>query len=126
MKMEKTECSETSAYTFQTPGSYPEEIIHGSEHGERLKSKSPLPVCILSQINPVHALPPIPLEEPSTCSVFPLAQLTCAPPKSNLNLANSLALMNKSKTGIGVITNKWTLKTDLNEWNVEKNKPFNP
>jgi len=25
MKMEQTECSETSAYTIQTPGNYPEE-----------------------------------------------------------------------------------------------------
>jgi hypothetical protein len=33
--------------------------------------------------------------------------------------------MNNTKTGIGVITNKWTSKTDLNEWNVGKNKPFN-
>ena len=27
MKMEQTECSETSAYKIQTPGNYPEEII---------------------------------------------------------------------------------------------------
>ena len=27
MKMEQTECSETSAYTIQTPGNYPEESI---------------------------------------------------------------------------------------------------
>ena len=30
MKMEQTECSETSAYNIQTPGNYPEESIkHG-------------------------------------------------------------------------------------------------
>jgi len=29
MKMEQTECSETSAYKFQTPGNYPEENIQG-------------------------------------------------------------------------------------------------
>ena len=28
MKMEQTECSETSAYKIQTPGNYPEESIH--------------------------------------------------------------------------------------------------
>jgi hypothetical protein len=28
MKMEQTECSETSAYKIQTPGNYPEENIH--------------------------------------------------------------------------------------------------
>jgi hypothetical protein len=30
MKMEQTECSETSAYKIQTPGNYPEE-----EEGEK-------------------------------------------------------------------------------------------
>jgi hypothetical protein len=38
MKLEQTECSETSAYKIQTPGSYPEESIQHSEHGEILKS----------------------------------------------------------------------------------------
>jgi hypothetical protein len=37
MKMEQTECSETSAYKIQTPGIYPEENIHHTEHGESLK-----------------------------------------------------------------------------------------
>ena len=32
-----TECSETSAYKVPTPGSYPEESIQHSEHGESLK-----------------------------------------------------------------------------------------
>ena len=41
MKMEQTECSETSAYKIQTPGSYPEESIQHSEHGESLKSRGP-------------------------------------------------------------------------------------
>jgi len=27
MKMEQTECSETSAYKIQTPGNYPEESV---------------------------------------------------------------------------------------------------
>jgi len=38
MKMEQTECSETSAYKIQTPGNYPEENIQHTEHGESLKS----------------------------------------------------------------------------------------
>jgi hypothetical protein len=38
MKMEQTECSETSAYKIQAPGNYPEESIHHSEHGDSLKS----------------------------------------------------------------------------------------
>jgi predicted solute-binding protein len=39
MKMEQSECSETSAYKIQTPGNYPEESIQHSEHGESLKSR---------------------------------------------------------------------------------------
>jgi len=31
MKMEQTECSETSAYKIQTPGNYPEENIHNPD-----------------------------------------------------------------------------------------------
>jgi hypothetical protein len=38
--MEQTECSETSVYTIQTPGNYPEESIQHSEHGESFKSKN--------------------------------------------------------------------------------------
>ena len=40
MKMEQTECSETSAYKFQTPGNYAEENIWHSERGESLKSRA--------------------------------------------------------------------------------------
>jgi len=32
MKMEQTECSETSAYKIQTPGNYPEENIQQSSY----------------------------------------------------------------------------------------------
>ena len=39
MKMEQTECSETSAYKIQTPGNYPEENIQHTEQGESLKSR---------------------------------------------------------------------------------------
>jgi hypothetical protein len=39
MKMEQTDCSETSVYTIQAPGNYPEESIQHSEHGENLKSR---------------------------------------------------------------------------------------
>jgi len=39
MKMEQTECSETSAYKIQMRGYYPEESIQRSEHGESLKSR---------------------------------------------------------------------------------------
>jgi len=44
MKMEQTECSETSAYKIQRVGNYPEESTQHSEHGESLKSK----ICFLS------------------------------------------------------------------------------
>jgi len=37
MKMEKTECSETSEYKLQTPGHYPKESIQHTEQGESLK-----------------------------------------------------------------------------------------
>ena len=40
MKMEQTECSETSVYKIQTPRNYPEENIQHTEHGESLKSRS--------------------------------------------------------------------------------------
>jgi accessory gene regulator protein AgrB len=67
MKMEQTECSETSAFKLQTPGNYPKESVQHIEHGESLKSRSiktcvtlagilaimrmcfPLPVAILEQ-----------------------------------------------------------------------------
>jgi hypothetical protein len=39
MKMEQTQCSETSAYKIQTPGNYPEASIQHSEHGENFKSR---------------------------------------------------------------------------------------
>jgi len=39
VKMEKAECSWTSAYKFQTPGNYPKESVKLPEHGESLKSR---------------------------------------------------------------------------------------
>ena len=39
MKIEQTECSETSAYKLQTPENYPEESVQHSEHSESLKSR---------------------------------------------------------------------------------------
>ena len=38
MKMEQTECSETSAHIIKTPGNHPKEGIEHSEQGENLKS----------------------------------------------------------------------------------------
>ena len=40
MKMEQTECSETSAYKIQTPGNYPKGSIQHTEHGENLKLRT--------------------------------------------------------------------------------------
>ena len=45
MKMEQTMYSETSAYTIETLGNYPEESIQHSEHGESLKSRR---LCLFS------------------------------------------------------------------------------
>jgi hypothetical protein len=39
LKMDLTEGSETSAKLNLTPGKYPKEYIHDSEHGENLKSR---------------------------------------------------------------------------------------
>jgi hypothetical protein len=55
MKMEQTECSETSAYKIQTPGNYPEENIQHTEHGESLKSRIFHCVC---QAHPIITLKP--------------------------------------------------------------------
>ena len=40
MKMEQTECSETSTYKIQTPGNYQKESIQHTEHGESLKLRN--------------------------------------------------------------------------------------
>jgi NADPH-dependent 7-cyano-7-deazaguanine reductase QueF len=40
MKMEKTECSETSAYKIQKPENYPEESIQHSKQGESLNEEN--------------------------------------------------------------------------------------
>ena len=41
MKMEQTECSETSAYKTQTTGNYPKKkSIQHSKHAESLKSRT--------------------------------------------------------------------------------------
>ena len=45
MKMEQTECSETSVHKIQTPGNNPEESIQHSEHRESLKSRTLLICC---------------------------------------------------------------------------------
>jgi hypothetical protein len=37
VKMEPTECSETSAFNIQTPGKYPEENLPYLQHGESLE-----------------------------------------------------------------------------------------
>ena len=47
MKLEQTECPETSAYKIQPPGNYPEESIQLSGHGESLKSISVVKFLIL-------------------------------------------------------------------------------
>jgi hypothetical protein len=42
VKMEQTECSETSAYQIQTPENHPKERIQHSEHNEKLDIKNKL------------------------------------------------------------------------------------
>jgi hypothetical protein len=48
LKMERTECSETSAHKIQMPGNYPEENIQHTEHGKSLKSRNHT-TCSLTQ-----------------------------------------------------------------------------
>jgi hypothetical protein len=38
LKMELTQCSETSAFNTQTPGKYPEDNLSLQQHGESLKT----------------------------------------------------------------------------------------
>jgi hypothetical protein len=40
MKMEQTECSETSEYKIQTPGNYPVENMQHTEHEEKFEIKN--------------------------------------------------------------------------------------
>jgi len=66
MKMEYTECSETSAYKIQTPGNYPEENIQHRVHGESFKSRKPIFITdinngpqfgpVLKEANAIHTL----------------------------------------------------------------------
>jgi len=62
MKMEQTECSETSAYKIQTPGNYPKESIQRSEHGESLKSRTEI-----SPPGNQTSIPHTPSPDPSRC-----------------------------------------------------------
>jgi hypothetical protein len=39
LKMELTQCSETSAFNTQTPGKYPEDNLSLQQHGESLKTR---------------------------------------------------------------------------------------
>jgi len=80
-----TECSETSAYTIQTLGNYPEESIQqaiscsvgleifylllGPQIHHRLYIDDPLG-CILSQMNPVYNLTPY-FNKIHFCIMFP-------------------------------------------------------
>jgi len=55
MKMEQTECSETSAYKIQTPGNYPEENIQHTEHGESMKSRKPKFLFVKGNVKEVYS-----------------------------------------------------------------------
>jgi hypothetical protein len=51
LKMEPTQCSETSAFNTQTPGKYPEDNSSLPQHGESLKSRTIKHVCEQPVIN---------------------------------------------------------------------------
>jgi hypothetical protein len=40
LKMEQTQYSETSAFSTQTPGKYPEDNLSLQQHGESLKTRT--------------------------------------------------------------------------------------
>jgi hypothetical protein len=46
LKMEPTQCSETSAFNIQTPGKYPEDNL-SLQHGESLKTRNKISVLII-------------------------------------------------------------------------------
>jgi hypothetical protein len=54
IKMEQTECSETSAYKIQTPGNHPKERIQHSEHSESLKSRTVKQLSEFSIMEDLH------------------------------------------------------------------------
>jgi hypothetical protein len=51
--MERTECSETSAYKIKTPGNYQEESVQHSEEEEILKSQNLYESLAATQPNPL-------------------------------------------------------------------------
>ena len=51
VKMEPIEGSETSDFKPKTPGKYPKESILHKEHGESLKSRNQLTVCLANALN---------------------------------------------------------------------------
>jgi len=66
MKMEHTECSETSAYKFQTPGNHPKESIQYSVHGESFKSRFSVVYYMCCDITASSEMPPWSREEGNT------------------------------------------------------------
>jgi hypothetical protein len=51
LKMELTQCSETSAFNTQTPGKYPEDNLSLQQHGESLKTRTTyILTCLLYYI----------------------------------------------------------------------------
>ena len=57
--MEKTACSETSAYKIQTPGNYLEENIQHTERGESLKSRRELLPYVNFKLALFKFIPPL-------------------------------------------------------------------
>ena len=58
MKMEQTECSETSVYKIQTPGNHPKENTRHSGQGESSKSRLALIIVTLNLDIQVWKSPP--------------------------------------------------------------------
>jgi len=71
MKMEHTECSETSAYKIQTPGNYQEENIQRTEHGESLKSRIDLLSYLRIQLDILGSYPEVSRQRLKVCFASP-------------------------------------------------------
>jgi hypothetical protein len=60
LKMEPTQCSETSAFNTQMPGKYPEDNLSLQQHGESLKTRLFTScLCYLHSVGFLRDVPPL-------------------------------------------------------------------
>jgi hypothetical protein len=54
MKMEQTQCSETSQIIHHTPGNNPKDYTQNLEHGESLKSRNPISFLLQTDVRGLY------------------------------------------------------------------------